>query len=139
MIKAMESAPGSMCTTHAPNAQAAMRKLVSCAMESGPQITAELATLKLADCVDVIVQMHLEVQRGGHGGSARRVRYVSEIIAVTPGEEAKGYAFTHVFSHRKGHGAVAHILPDHLRDLDEFGFDAEAFHTEARGGWGGAR
>lgn len=130
MIKVMESAPGSMCTTHAPNARAALRKLVTCAMESGPQISAELATMKLADTLDLIVQLHSQIERDGDGGS-RRVRYVSEIIAITPGEIAKGYAFTTVFRPVPGQGAVANILPEELRDLDGFGFDAEAFLAEA--------
>jgi len=135
MIKVMESAPGSMCTTHAPDARAAMRKLVSCAMESGPQVTAELATLKLADTINLIVQLHSEIVRGPDA-AARRVRYVSEIVAITPGELAKGYAFTTVFRHAPGHGAVANILPEELRDLD--GFDADAFHAEAAQ-WGSTR
>jgi len=138
MIKVMESAPGSLCTTHAPNARAAMRKLVSCAMETGPTITAELATNKLAETVNLIVQIHSEIERGA-GAAARRVRYVSEIIAITPGELAKGYAFTDVFRHVPGHGAVAHTLPEELQDLVRYGFDADAFHAEAADWKGGPR
>lgn len=129
MIKVMESAPGSMCTTHAPSAQEAMNKLVTCAMEAGPAITAALATMKLAQVIDVIVQMHSLIDRSGD--RARRVRYVSEIIAVTPGEETKGYAYTTIFRHVPGHGAVAHILPEEMRPLEEFGFDPAPFFAEA--------
>ena len=48
MIKAMESGTGSISTTHASDAVAAIRKLVTCAMEAGPHVTQELATSKLA-------------------------------------------------------------------------------------------
>ena len=44
MIKAMESGTGSICTTHAADAVAAVRKLVTCAMEAGAHVTHEYAT-----------------------------------------------------------------------------------------------
>lgn len=136
MIKVMESAPGSMCTTHAPSAQEAMNKLVTCAMEAGPAITSALATMKLAQVIDVIVQMHSLIDRSGE--RPRRVRYVSEIIAVTPGEETKGYAYTTIFRHVPGQGAVAHILPEEMRSLEDFGFDPADFFAEANQ-WGAGR
>ena len=43
MLKAMESGPGSISTTHARSAEHTIEKLVSCAMEKGPQVTRELA------------------------------------------------------------------------------------------------
>lgn len=129
MIKVMESAPGSMCTTHAPSAQEAMNKLVTCAMEAGPAITPALATMKLAQVIDVVVQMHSLIDRSGR--APRRVRYVSEIIAVTPGEEARGWAYTTIFRHVPGQGAVAHILPEEMRSLASEGFDIAAFFAEA--------
>ncbi len=42
MIKAMESGTGSISTTHASDAEAAVRKLVTCAMEAGPHVTQSL-------------------------------------------------------------------------------------------------
>ena len=57
MIKAMESGTGSISTTHASDAVAAVRKLVTCAMEAGPHVTQGLATSKLAATVDLIVQL----------------------------------------------------------------------------------
>ena len=59
MIKAMESGTGSISTTHASDAVAAVRKLVTCAMEAGPHITHGLATSKLAATVDLIVHLEL--------------------------------------------------------------------------------
>src|SRR5690606_37907340 len=96
MIKAMESGTGSISTTHAANAEAALRKLVTCAMEDGPHITDSLATMKLAETIDLVVQVHLETTPTGPD-TWRRSRWVSEIVHVTPGESAKGYATTHVF------------------------------------------
>ena len=77
MIKAMESGTGSISTTHAADAVAAVRKLVTCAMEAGPHVTHELATSKLAATVDLIVQLSMETSAGcrtapsGPGGSPR--------------------------------------------------------------------
>ena len=105
MIKAMESGAGSITTTHAANAEAALRKLVTCAMEAGAHVTHEYATRAIAENIDLVVQLQLETTPLA-GGAARRDRWVSEIIAVTPGEREKGYATTHVFRarHRPGRG-----------------------------------
>ena len=64
MIKAMESGTGSISTTHASDAVAAVRKLVTCAMEAGPHVTQGLATSKLAATVDVIVQLSMDTTTG---------------------------------------------------------------------------
>ena len=84
MVKAMESGSGSISTTHSVDARGAMRKLVTCAMEFGPQITHELATLKLAETIDLIVQLDMDAETQPDG-SVRRRRWLSEIIAITPG------------------------------------------------------
>ena len=65
MIKAMESGTGSISTTHASDAVAAVRKLVTCAMEAGPHVTHELATSKLAATIDLIVQLDLRTTTDG--------------------------------------------------------------------------
>jgi len=131
MIKAMESAPGSMCTTHSPVANQVVPKLVTCAMEAGPAITADLATMKLAQAVDLVVQMYSGIDPSLKPG--RSQRYVSEIIAITPGEknDGPGWAATTVFKHVPRHGAIAEILPDEYRELIHYGFDPAAFHAEA--------
>ena len=82
MLKAMESGPGSICTTHARSAEHTIEKLVSCAMEKGPQVTRELAISKLAAAVDVVVYLradvadnrrrHLPQAALGRGGPGRR-------------------------------------------------------------------
>ena len=131
MIKAMESGAGSISTTHAANAEAAIRKLVTCAMEAGSHVTQELATSKLAETVNLIVQLHLETTPNTDG-TARRDRWVTEIIAISPGEREKGYATTHVFRPVRGRPAVAGILPDEYRQLEAHGFDLGEYLTEGR-------
>jgi len=131
MIKAMESGSGSLSTTHGVDAAGAMRKLITCAMESGPQVTHELATRKLADTIDLIVQLGME-DEPQPDGTERRRRWVSEIVAIAPGEKEKGYAATTVFEAGDGRVALAQTLPDELRRLERHGFDLAGFLAEAR-------
>jgi pilus assembly protein CpaF len=130
MIKAMESGAGSISTTHAADAEAAIRKLVTCAMEAGGHVTYEYATRAIAENIDLVVQLGLETTPLPDG-AARRDRWVSEIIAVAPGEREKGYAITHVFRPGYDQTAVAGVLPDEYRSLERYGFDLRGFHTEA--------
>jgi len=127
MIKAMESGAGSISTTHAGNGEGAIRKLVTCAMEVGPHVTKELATSKLAETIDIVVQIHLETVPLS-SDTWRRSRWVSEILHVAPGEAAKGYAVTNVFRPNPAGGpAVPGTLPDELRELERYGFDLNAY------------
>ena len=129
MIMAMESGSGSMSTTHAVSAAMAMEKLASCAMQSG-EFTRDAAVMKLARCINVVIQMRTMLASGPDG--QRKQRVVDEIVAITPGEGALGYASTTVFR-RNPHGtAVPHVLPDHLRELAAYGFDVHAFQAEAQ-------
>lgn len=121
MIKAMESGTGSISTTHASDAVAALRKLVTCAMEAGPHVTHALATSKLASTIDLIV--HLDLRTVRDGGASRRRRRVAEIIAIDPGERETGYATTHVFAPDLDGTAVPAVLPDEYRSLAAHGFD----------------
>ncbi|WP_231123678.1 CpaF family protein [Nocardioides sambongensis] len=125
MIKAMESGTGSISTTHASDAVAAIRKLVTCAMEAGPHVTHGLATSKLASTVDVIV--HLDMRTLTEGGRPTRRRRVAEIIALDPGERETGYATTHVFSPGPDGTAVPSVLPDAYRALTGYGFDLNTY------------
>lgn len=125
MIKAMESGTGSISTTHASDAVAAIRKLVTCAMEAGPHVTHALATSKLASTIDVIV--HLDMRTTSDGGRSARRRRVAEIIALDPGERETGYATTHVFAPDLDGTAVPAILPDSYRALAAYGFDLNSY------------
>ena len=125
MIKAMESGTGSISTTHAADALAAVRKLVTCAMEAGPHVTQGLATSKLAATVDLVVQLSIETTR--HGDEAHRHRRVAEIVALAPGEKEVGYATTHVFRADATGAAMPDILPDDYRSLAAHGFDLAGY------------
>jgi pilus assembly protein CpaF len=125
MIKAMESGTGSISTTHASDAVAAIRKLVTCAMEAGPHVTQALATSKLASTIDVIV--HLDLRTVTESGRSTRRRRVAEIIALAPGERETGYATTHVFAPDLDGTAVPSVLPDEYRSLATYGFDLAGF------------
>jgi len=125
MIKAMESGTGSISTTHASDAVAAVRKLVTCAMEAGPHITNELATSKLAATIDLIVQ--LDLRTSSAKGVSTRHRRVAEIIALAPGERETGYATTHVFALNDACMAAPAVLPDEYRALTAHGFDLAGY------------
>ena len=95
-------------------------------------VTQALATSKLAATIDLIV--HLDLQTTTTGGVSQRRRRVAEVIAIDPGERETGYATTHVFRPAPGRPAVADVLPDEYRDLEQYGFDLPAFYAEAGGG-----
>lgn len=132
MIKAMQSGTGSISTTHAGSGAGAIRKLITCAMEAGAHVTETYATRAIAEHIDLVVYVHLETGNG-QSGHTKRQRWISEIVAVEPGEKEIGYAITHVFRPAPGGPGIASVLPDHLRDLEAFGFDARAFEIESRG------
>ncbi|GAA5122587.1 hypothetical protein GCM10023339_41190 [Alloalcanivorax gelatiniphagus] len=141
MLKAMESGPGSISTTHARSAEHTVEKLVSCAMETGPQVTRELAISKLAAAIDIVMYLHAEVVDEPDGIQRKR-RWVQEVLVVEPSPDAViGYSATAVF--RAGPHGVAVAsgeLSDRLcRDLVVHGFDLDAYNTESStyGGGGG--
>src|SRR3546814_10956141 len=94
MLKAMESGPGSISTTHARSAEHTIEKLVSCAMEQGPQVTRELAISKLAAAIDIVMYLRSEVAPNGDG-TFRQQRWVEAGLVVHPSiDAARGYATT---------------------------------------------
>ena len=130
MLKAMESSRGSISTTHAPSATAAIGKLVTCAMEAGAHVTHDYAIRAIAAAIDIVVHVHLETTPLADG-TAQRARWVSEIIVVEPGEQAHGYATTSVFRAPAGTRiAVPNVLPDDYRELEAYGFDLRSFHGQ---------
>jgi Flp pilus assembly CpaF family ATPase len=134
MIKLMESGAGSLSTTHAADAYATMRKLITCAMEAGPHVTMELAETKLADTIDFVVHMSCEIVRCTVPGTiGRKVRRVAEILAVEPGEEHHRYSLTSVFRAVPGSCGVADTPPPRrvLAQLLDHGFDYDSFLAEA--------
>jgi type IV secretory pathway ATPase VirB11/archaellum biosynthesis ATPase len=134
MFKAMQSGAGSISTTHAADAVGAIQKLITCALEAGPQVTVAYAERVVAEHIDLIVQLGLDVAVGPGGVPVRR-RYVSEVIAVQPGEG--GPAHTHVFRPVPGPQgllAVPAVLPDEYRALVRHGFDLAAYTRATDGG-----
>ncbi|WP_298324541.1 CpaF/VirB11 family protein [Haloactinopolyspora sp.] len=126
MFKAMQSGAGSLSTTHAHSARAAIERLVTCAMEAGQHVTESFAYRQIAEHIDLIVQIELQddSQAGG-----KRTRYISEIIAIEPGEHGMP-AVTDVF--RPGpHGfAVPGTPPIWLPDLERVGFNSRLLDQE---------
>ena len=130
MFKCMQSGSGSMSTTHARSAEGAIRKLVTCATQEGANITREYALNVIAEDIDLILQLQVE-SVPQPDGTWRKRRWVSEIIAVEPGEDAKGYATTTIFATDPGtHRATAILLPPRLRFLERYGFDLAGFNAE---------
>ena len=136
MIKAMESGTGPLSTTHAANAQACVRKLVTCAMEAGSHVTRDLALEKLSGCLNLIVQLSRRIETLPDGTQRLR-RWVSEVVLVEPGEREIGYALEPLFGpSSQGPAQASGILPPQLMALTEFGFDPQLFQAEADGrGW----
>ncbi len=121
MFKAMQAGAGSMSTTHAHSARAAIERLVTCAMEAGPHVTDTYAYRQVSSHINLIVQTAMRT-RGDHRHPAR-TRYVTEVIAVEPGENNRP-ATTSLWTPDPDHDrAVPGTLPAKwVDDLAEFGF-----------------
>ena len=129
MLKAMQSSHGSISTTHATNATGAIEKLATCVMEAGSH-DHDYAVRAVSAGIKIVVHVNSDVDTG-RDRSVRVHRYVSEIIAVSPGEKEKGYATTHVFRARPGERvARPHVLPEEFRGLAAAGFDIAAFYDQ---------
>ncbi len=130
LIKAAQAGAGTLSTTHAHSARAAIERLVTCALEAGPHITQDYAYLQIASHVDLIVQISVDDQTR-HGG--RKQRYVSEIIEVSRGEGGRP-AVTDVFAPGPDGRAVPRTRPSFLADLERAGFDP-AWLDQPEGTW----
>ena len=119
MIKAMQSGSGSLSTTHADSAEGAIRKLITCALEAGPHVTAAYATRAIAEAIDFIVHMEMASERQSDGTYLRR-RWVKEILSVQPSDSVRGYATTRLFSTLPGAKmAVMDVMPEGYFDIYE--------------------
>lgn len=128
MAKAMQSGAGSISTTHARSAKGVLGKLVTCALEAGE--SREWAVSALSESVDIIVQASMR-DVVDDDGRKRRVRWISEIMAISPGEDWSTPATTTVFSTAPGtQRLVPGVLPDDLREeLIPYGFDADGYYA----------
>ena len=91
----------------------------------------EAVAAKLADSIDLVVQLGCDIVRGPEGSAGRKVRYVPEVLQITPGERPRGYGMNQVFRRVPGQCGVANTRPDDLMvDLVGAGFDLERFEQE---------
>ncbi|MEU4360317.1 ATPase, T2SS/T4P/T4SS family [Promicromonospora sp. NPDC023987] len=134
MLKAMENGSGTLSTTHARGAVDAIEKLTTCAMEAGPQFTHAMVTAKLAQAVDLVVHIELalpdeddERDRVGGARLAKLRRRVTEIRAISPGDQPGKFASTRVFATGPDGQLVPGTLPDEYRSLARRRFDLAAY------------
>lgn len=124
MFQAMQTGAGSMSTTHAHSARAAIERLVTCALSAGPHVTTEFAHRQVAEHINLIVQLGLEVRSGGAHPSRRR--FISEIIAVEAGEAGRAATTTLWSRHSAGQRPQQGLLPvELLAALEPHGFDPQ--------------
>lgn len=97
MIKAMQSGSGSLSTTHSANAAGAVRKLITCALEAGADVSLDYATRAISESLHFVVfvsRKDLVVD-----GVKSRLRYISEICEVSPsGDSSEGFSVTPIFA-----------------------------------------
>ncbi|PSL05301.1 Flp pilus assembly CpaF family ATPase [Haloactinopolyspora alba] len=129
MFKAMQSGAGSLSTIHAHSARAAIERIVTCAMEAGPHITAEFAYRQIAQHIDLVVHVERHDVRNGEG--MRRTRRVAEIIALEPGERGMP-AVTDVFRAGPDGELVAASAPAWMSELAAYGYDTRRSHAVGR-------
>jgi pilus assembly protein CpaF len=130
MFKAMQAGAGSLSTTHAHDARAAIERLVTCALEAGPHVTQDYAYLQIASHIDLIVHIGVDDQSRAGG---RKDRYISEVIEVARGEGGRP-AVTDVFVPGRDGRAVPRTRPSFLPDLQRAGFDP-AWLDQTGGTW----
>lgn len=122
MIESMQSGGGSLSTVHSRDATAALTKLVTCILAAGQQVSPEYAARAVADAIDVVVYVSMDI-----GPDGRRRRWISEILAVTPGERDNGWATSHVFLPGSNGRLLPGVLPAFSRSLEQHGFNPAAF------------
>lgn len=135
MLKAMQGGAGSMSTTHAHSAHAAIERLVTCAMEAGAHVTEQFAYRQVAEHIDLIVQLNLETT-GWDVTQPHRARYVTEILAIEPGERdgRTGWpAAIPIYEPGPDGRARPGVLNAEMAALEAYGFDP-AGYDRARGG-----
>lgn len=132
MIKAMQSGSGSLSTTHSADAEGAVDKLITCALEAGPHVTLDYATRAVSGGIHLIVY----VSRADVlvDGVPTRLRYISEISEVVPNMDSpKGFSCTEIFTTTEDSPFVAVPMnPSHFAGkLDSNLFDQQMFMSLA--------
>jgi pilus assembly protein CpaF len=124
LFKAMQGAGGSMSTLHAHSARAAIGRIVTLAMETGPSVTESYASRQVGENIQLIVQVQLDTRT--ESGVRRRSRYVSEVLAIEPRGDGQPTT-TNVYVPGPDGRAVPGTLPEWLTGLHRQGFDAAEF------------
>jgi Flp pilus assembly CpaF family ATPase len=122
MFEAMQGGAGSMSTTHANSGRAAVERLVTLSVKSNAPV--EFAYRQVAEHIDLVV--HVDVTVEDRNGNPNKQRYVSEVVAVGPGENGRP-AYTDVFTPGPDGHATPGTLPEELRSLTRFGLDPTIF------------
>jgi Flp pilus assembly CpaF family ATPase len=125
MFQAMQTGAGSMSTTHAHSARAAIERLVTCALSAGPHVTTEFAHRQVSEHINLIIQLGLT--NPGSGANQSRRRFISEIICVEPGETGRA-ATTTLWSRRgaENRPQIGVIPVSLLEELEAHGFELMA-------------
>lgn len=135
MFEAMQAGSGSLSTTHAYSAKAAIQRLAGLALKGGSHLK-EYALTEIAEHIDLIVQIRLDDTTTDDANVATaeegsvvgvRQRYISEVIAIKPGENGHP-AVTDVYVPGLDGRATPHLIEDDFAaELRRYGFDDNAF------------
>jgi len=150
MLQAMQAGAGSMSTTHAYSASAAVDRLVTMAMDSG-RVSEEFAQRQVASHIDLIVHISFDATQalnqaladtnaGMHiddaGLQRRHRRYVTDVIALELGDRgatSRGHSETQVYLPGPDGTVLSGNLPEGLRqDLVAAGFDEDTYNRRRR-------
>ena len=112
MLNVMSGVTGSMSTVHADTARAAIERLITLSMATGPQVTADYARRQVAEHIDLIVQLTMREEPTGQPDHYVQHRTVSEVIAVE--QTGDGQAVTDLFTAGPDGVAVRAHIPAHL-------------------------
>ena len=132
MIEAMQSGTGSLSTTHSESAEAAVSKLVTCAMKAGSHVTEQYATRAIAESLNIVV--HVDARVESNNDVSRKRRWTSQIVILGPGEKEKGYSLTSVFACPRGSTRIRAVsgMPEDYRELAVYGFDLNGYLAESQ-------
>lgn len=121
MLDAMTTGDGgSMATLHAHSARGAIERLVALCGRHG--LVPEVAYRMIADALDLIVQVRLVDETWHEQG--QRQRFVSEVVAVEPGEHGRP-ALAHLFRpDRRGRAMATGIPAPQVDALTSGGLDS---------------
>lgn len=123
MFKAMQMVKGSLSTTHAEDAKAAIDRLVTCAMEHPSRPTTEFAERQVGGHINLIVQLNTKFREVD--GVRQQLRYVDEVLYLEPGEDARPIRSTIYRGYPDGTGHFGTLPRRLLRKVLAGGYDRD--------------